>query len=933
MKKLMTMLAAAATAFGLFAADAKFISGAGFDTSDADAVGTKLTWTTPTGFSALWSGTDGTAIKVETGHTGIADNNHPLYFSNDSDRLDDQHLTIQTTGGALVSQKIAADPFEIGSDGLYFDGLVQFTSFEDQAPDIDDGAKIAVFPMVDDPEADTPVSHLIVKAQGTAETNLWKTARVIDDGWHRVTIKMINNILKTGSQVGFVVYIDKVAVECAAAMDALVEANLTAEAKSFYAKKQLFASLGNSAEMTEVAFGGKGAIDEIAFTETAPDFATSPIFCTLTGATGIASFMADGLTWTNGGAAIEAEIKSGSVSVTAITADTGYFIPAGADATNFTGVVKGATLTVDVAKALGATVEIEDQDPQYFESAAVALVELNKVEAATTAKLTLNAETSDAITIDNVNLELTLDLAGKEIVQGEADAAINVNNGALTIIDSEGDGVVSANPEMEQAAAAVLAWGGSLAITDGQYDGLVAGSTIAITGGEFLASANDKETLQAFVTLPDTVLVEENGYFVLQAITDFTVEVPEAAANTKLMVTIDDVLAGMTNGTYTVDKESTLKAVYTADTGYELDGKGDWTVDYETKDTEIIAPTATIKTFTVTFNPNNGGENIVSNNVPYGTAFDDVKPADPTKTGYTFTGWDPAGAEVTDDAEYTAQYTEIAVTEITLDKSSVTIYVGGTSNVVATIVPDTALTKTVTWDYTALEGYATAEAEGNTLKITGTVAQPVSSSPMVIKAKVGAVEATCDVFVVPVPTAGPTTDTPGAEVEEQDLPGGKVAVVTTTDPNVTEVNLSGLGATTSVQVDGQIDSIKGLGEGNNIIVKSRGGTAYDITAFCKIDRSGDTATISLDPAKATPVIGEVTIDDKPVAPVSADGTVGFQTKPGLYYTLIAGNEPGAVTVNATEPTLATGEAMKLTADPAKFTPTGAKAFFKVDAAK
>ena len=317
--------------------------------------------------------------------------------------------------------------------------------------------------------------------------------------------------------------------------------------------------------------------------------------------------------------------------------------------------------------------------------------------------------------------------------------------------------------------------------------------------------------------------------------------------------------------------------------------------------------------------------------IDYGTAPTNVVV---TKEGYTFTGWDKdITLAITVDTTYTAQFEAIKVTSITLDKSAVTIYVGDTSNVVATIAPADALVKTVEWDYTALDGFATAQVEGNTIKITGTAAQPVSSSPMVIKAKADDVEVTCSISVIAVPTAGPTTDTPGADVEEQDIPGGKIAVVTTTDTTVKEVSISGLGETTTVQVNGQIDSIKGVGAGNEIKVVSRGNASVDITEFCKIELSGDTASISLDPAKAAPVIGEVTIDDKPVAPVSADGTVGFQTKPGLYYTLIAGNEPGAVTVKATEPQFATGTAMKLTADPAKFTPTGAKAFFKVDAAK
>ena len=62
----------------------------------------------------------------------------------------------------------------------------------------------------------------------------------------------------------------------------------------------------------------------------------------------------------------------------------------------------------------------------------------------------------------------------------------------------------------------------------------------------------------------------------------------------------------------------------------------------------------------------------------YGTAVADIeKPADPTKTGYTFAGWSPAVAEVTEDATYTATYTINQYT-ITFDT------VGGTEIVAIT---------------------------------------------------------------------------------------------------------------------------------------------------------------------------------------------------------------------------------------------------------
>ena len=65
----------------------------------------------------------------------------------------------------------------------------------------------------------------------------------------------------------------------------------------------------------------------------------------------------------------------------------------------------------------------------------------------------------------------------------------------------------------------------------------------------------------------------------------------------------------------------------------------------------------TIKTFTVTFKYDNGSDDYVVNNVSYGTLVGDIKPSNPTKTGYTFVGWDMTDeTQVIDNCVITAQY-------------------------------------------------------------------------------------------------------------------------------------------------------------------------------------------------------------------------------------------------------------------------------------
>lgn len=86
-------------------------------------------------------------------------------------------------------------------------------------------------------------------------------------------------------------------------------------------------------------------------------------------------------------------------------------------------------------------------------------------------------------------------------------------------------------------------------------------------------------------------------------------------------------------------------------------GESEW--DFETPVTENLTLTAKwqINQYTITFKPENGGQDIVIKQ-DYGTAI--TAPANPTKTGYTFAGWDktipstmPAG-----DMTITARWTE-----------------------------------------------------------------------------------------------------------------------------------------------------------------------------------------------------------------------------------------------------------------------------------
>uniref|UniRef100_UPI00188DD096 InlB B-repeat-containing protein n=1 Tax=Aliidiomarina indica TaxID=2749147 RepID=UPI00188DD096 len=88
-------------------------------------------------------------------------------------------------------------------------------------------------------------------------------------------------------------------------------------------------------------------------------------------------------------------------------------------------------------------------------------------------------------------------------------------------------------------------------------------------------------------------------------------------------------------------------------TGYTFTG---WNPSDFTEITSALTVTAqyAINTYTVTFQDHDGTE-LSTQSVEHGSGA--TAPADPVRTGYTFTGWDTSFAEITNDLTVTAQYT------------------------------------------------------------------------------------------------------------------------------------------------------------------------------------------------------------------------------------------------------------------------------------
>lgn len=468
MKKLMTMLAAAAMAFGLYAGgtgDEGFIAGTAFEANDGGN-----SYNTTDGFATgYWAGTgDGITTVAEVPH-GLNDN-RPAKF----DGAADVHtLAIKTTLGNPVTHYIATDKEGQGiGDGLYFDGLVNMTVFDkdDTIPDADlDGAKLGVYlQLVGEDDSDGTNFVVVAKANAKVADGHYVCslgAAKISAGWHRLTIKAIGHIdaADTGD-TGFVVFVDGKAVECEDAKIADVS-GLKLAAADWNENGNLFVSrVKNDATIASVAFDGQGSVDELVFTTTAPSFAMDMNIATVAfdaaKATGVQYSMDAGATWTP---AVGNPFK--------VAAARGQELPAKIKVkwTGINGYMDNPGVDVDVTA--GAAAKIPDS---AYTQAAAAIISAD----GTTTNL-FAALTGDNGAIAEANkaaADCTLQLLAA------AGAIAIQNNNAITItVDLNGQQV--AESLMSQLPGATVVVTDTSDDKDGKVDGTVGGPKFSINAG------------------------------------------------------------------------------------------------------------------------------------------------------------------------------------------------------------------------------------------------------------------------------------------------------------------------------------------------------------------------------------------------------------------------------------------------------------------
>ncbi|MDE6479925.1 MAG: Ig-like domain-containing protein, partial [Muribaculaceae bacterium] len=104
----------------------------------------------------------------------------------------------------------------------------------------------------------------------------------------------------------------------------------------------------------------------------------------------------------------------------------------------------------------------------------------------------------------------------------------------------------------------------------------------------------------------------------------------------------------------------------------------------------------------------------------------------------------------------TSTYFGVKVTGITLSETELNLTKGKTATLTATIIPDSATDKTVTWT-SSDEGVATVSADGEV--------SAVELGEAVITATCGEVSVTCKVYVVPTPAESVTISETSSELK------------------------------------------------------------------------------------------------------------------------------------------------------------------------
>ena len=652
MKKLLIMTGVAAFALGAFAA-IELPNGTGFD----GATPYDSYWVVPSDVEAAATPYEsGEALEVR-----------PAYFSGDNVNylgIESASTTSPLTRyiGTLQDQESEA----IGN-GLYLDTLVQFTvSTETMGASEGSNAKLAIWAQTSD---ETPaVTNFVVQAgyitAGDVEAHNYAMTAPADfdyTAWHRLTVKAIANIdanatTESTHVVGFVVFVDGTALtranSAAIGDEGYVPTLNTVAGKFAAAVLPSMIHTGNTkTTLQAVSFSGNGKIDDVSFTDVAPEFAADATVYTVTWGEGIAGVSCGGTAIVKGD---ENTLPTGSFDLV-VTLDSGYALRTPV-ASGCTVTANGNTFTVSGATP-GASIEftaflpkasvVVGSDTTYYDS----LTDAFDAAKTTGGTITLSdtAVLTKALSLQSEK-EVTIDLNGQTITGAAGQPVFTIEAGSLIVTNSVAAvGAVTAGTEGQ-----VLVMGGGLTkIYGGKFtggfeaDGAELIESLELYGGLYKdeltwATKEDlEEVAKADVTGPD-----ENGYYTVGGETPpepttftvtFSYTVPGAESATESSVDVEDGTLLSTLTWPTLPSVSGYTAAWpTYAEGASVTEDVTYTATYSANTYKVTFYTNTVEYATATYT--------------YGDANTYAAPADPVVEGFDFGGW------FTDDGTFKMEF-------------------------------------------------------------------------------------------------------------------------------------------------------------------------------------------------------------------------------------------------------------------------------------
>lgn len=552
MKKLLIMTGVAAFALGAFA-DIELPNGTGFD----GATPYDSYWVVPSDLEAA-------ATPYESGE---ALEDRPAYPN--ASGVNVNYLGIESAStnspltryiGTLQDQESKA----IGN-GLYLDTLVQFTVSTETMGTSDTTAKLAIWAQTSDEtpaETNFVVQAGYITASGVESHNYAMTVSTNNfdyTAWHRLTVKAINDIDESANTetVGFVVFVDGKALtraNSAAIGDEGYVPTLNTVAGKF-ADAVLPSRRGSVYNdyqtLQAVSFSGNGKIDEVSFTDVAPQFAASDIVFTLYVGDGITGFTLNGTSYsdfTDGFVTLKLNPGVTIVTVGDVTYADGYKNAALSDASD--GTVADLVFTVTGDAPVATISAVRDM---FFVGGKGYATLADAVKAVTSEANTITLNGNYTLTEDDfgeegssvfISTNVVIDLKGCALDSEETDSLFVLKEDAsITFINTD------ATKDGELTCAVGVVWNdGKGSVIFGQKEdtnyvalnGAVLGiGGLSIVKGKFDVASNTEEEggcaiAEEMVAEGSTLAAQSvGGYWVVdvggdEPVEDEVIAVPEA---------------------------------------------------------------------------------------------------------------------------------------------------------------------------------------------------------------------------------------------------------------------------------------------------------------------------------------------------------------------------------------------------------------------